>query len=258
MMQFLRRHFEKIILSAVLAGLGAAAFWLFEAVTEAKRQPGSPMGSAPHAKPWAPVDLAPLRGALQGLTEAPALSLSDDHNLFNSVTWKMRRDGWLFKQTKEGPNALTVTDIRPLYYTIRLDKVAGESFFLIAKHAFGPEKKWVATINDKGTKTAPLPCVIVGTNDALENPAKLQVLIPETKETNVITAKDPYKRVEGYEVDLKYNASDTNNVFLKKHVDDTLPLSGDTYKIIAITKNAVRVQNVGTSKMDEREWNGGQ
>jgi len=257
-MQFLRRHFEKIILSAVLAGLGAAAYWLFVAVTEAKRQPGGTMGSAPHAKPWEPVDLGPLRGALKGLTDAPPLSLSDEHNLFNPVTWKMRRDGWLFKQTKEGPTALTVTDIRPLYYTIRLDKVLGESFSLIAKHAFGPEKKWVAMLNDKGLKTAPFPCVIVGTNAALENPATLQVLIPETKATNAITAKEPYKRVEGYEVDLKYNASDTNNVFLKKHVDDTLPLSGETYKIIAITKNAVTVQNVGTSKRDVREWNGGQ
>lgn len=256
MMQFLKRHYEKIILSAVLAGLGAAAFWLFEAVTEVKKQISTTSAALP-AKPWAGADLTTLRNALNSLKDVPPFSLSSEHNLFNPVTWKISPDGRLFKQLKEGPSALAVTGIRPLLYTIRYDNQAGLGFYLIAKHAMGKEFRWFAEKGDKGPKTRPFPCVIVGTNDASQTPAKLQVLIPETGETNLVTATQPYQRVEGYETDMKYSGSDSTNVFTRMHAGDSLKLSGESYKIIAITTNAVTVQNIGTSKKDEREWNGG-
>ncbi len=254
-MQFLKRHFEKIILSAVLAGLGAAAFWLFAAVREAKSP--TTFGTPPPAKPWVAVDLTALRNALKGLKDVPEFSLSDDHNLFNPVTWKMSHDGRLFKMNREGPMALTVTEIVPLYYTIRLDKQAGEAFQMVAKHPMGPEVRWFGAYNDKGPKNKPYPCVIVGTNAAQETPAKLQVLIPETGQTNLVTATEPYQRVELYEASMKYNASDSTNVFNKKHVNDTLQLSQEEWKIIAITSNTVTVQNTRTAQKSQREWNGG-
>jgi len=256
-MQFLKRHFEKIILSAVLAGLGAAAFWLFDAVTRAKTQTGPAAGKASTAKPWSNLDLTPLRTTLKNMTDAPIITFSGEHNLFNPVTWKLARDGRLFKQIKEGPSALTVTDIRPLYFTIRLDRQAGESFNLVAKHPFGPEWSFYASFGDKGTRARPFPCVIVGTNDAFQNPPKIQILIPDTKETVTLTAADPYKRVEMYEADMKYNASDTNNVFNKAHTGDRLRLSGEPWKIIAITTNAVTLQDRNL-KREERDWSGGQ
>jgi hypothetical protein len=255
-MQFLKRHFEKIILSAVLAGLGAAAFWLFDAVTRAKTQTGPAAGKAPTAKPWTSPDLTPLRTTLKNMTDAPTIAFSGEHNLFNPVTWKLARDGRLFKQIKEGPSAVTVTDIRPLYFTIRLERQAGESFNLVARHPFGPERSFFPSFGDKGPKTAPYPCVIVGTNDAFQNPPKIQILIPDTKETVTLTAADPYKRVEMYEADMKYNASDTNNVFNKQHVGDRLRLSGEPWKIVAITTNAVTLQD-RTLKREERDWSGG-
>ena len=256
-MQFLKRHFEKIILSAVLVGLGAAAFWLFEAVTEAKTQRGPNLEKPPPNKPWVPLDVTLLRTTIKNLKEAPDFTLSGDHNLFNPVTWKMSKDGRLFKQLKEGPDALTVTDIRPLEYTIKLDSKAGEGFYIVAEHPMGKHAKWFANINDKGPKTAPYPCVIVGTNEALQDPPKIQILIPETKETVTLLANQPYKRVEMYKTNLKYNASDTNNVFTKQHINDRLRLSGETWKIVAITNNAVTLSNLHSSKRETKEWNGG-
>jgi hypothetical protein len=257
-MQFLKRHFEKIILSAVLVVLGAAAFWLFDAVTKAKRQKGPNFEKPTANKPWKGPDLAPLRNTIQSLKAAPDFTLSGDHNLFNPVTWKVLRDGRLIKQLKEGPDALTVTDIRPLEYTIRLDQKTGDSYSMAAKHPLQPEKKWYESFGDKGSRTAPYACVIVGTNDALQDPPKIQIFIPETKETVTVSANQPYRRVEMYEADLKYSASDTNNVFTKQHVGDkSLRLSGESWKIVAITSNSVTLSNLRSSKRETKEWNGG-
>ena len=51
-MQFLKRHWEKILLSAVLAGLGAAAFWLSVAVKEAAQETKAKLRQASKSKPW--------------------------------------------------------------------------------------------------------------------------------------------------------------------------------------------------------------
>jgi hypothetical protein len=257
-MQFLKRHFEKIILSAVLVGLGAAAFWLFEAVTEAKRQKGPNFEKPPPNKAWVGPDLAPLRNTIHSLKEAPDFTLSGDHNLFNPVTWKVSRDGRLFKQLKEGPDALSVTDIRPLEYTIRLDKQAGLGFYLIAEHPMGKPRSRFQGFKETGPKPDPFPCIIVGTNDALQTPPKIQILIPDTKETVTLTGNAPYKRVELYEADLKYSASDTNSVFTKQHVGDKpLRLSGESWKVVAIASNSVTLSNLRSSKRETKEWNGG-
>jgi hypothetical protein len=60
--------------------------------------------------------------------------------------------------------------------------------------------------------------------------------------------------VEGYEADLIYSASDLTNAFPKKHVEDALQLSEDSFKIIAISSNAVTVQDTRTSQKREKQW----
>jgi hypothetical protein len=261
-MQFLKRHFEKIILSAVLAGLGVAAFWLSVAVKEATDETKTKLKQPSKTKSWEPVNLAVLRDGLMSLTNPPAFSLSGDHNLFNPVTWKVRRnEGFPFKATITGPTALVVTDIRPLYFTLSLESRQGEDGFnLIAKHDWhdvGPTLRWFARVGEKATVRKPYP--IVGTNGAPDNPAMLilQVKIPETDEVVAVSSNAPYKAVEGYEADLDYKASDMTNQFLRKHVDNLLYLSWEPYKIIAIASNTVRVQNTNTLQNTEREWKGG-
>jgi Lhr-like helicase len=91
----------------------------------------------------------------------------------------------------------------------------------------------------------------------LQTPPKIQILLPDTKETVTLTGNQPYKRVELYEADMKYNASDTNSVFTKQHPGDKVKLSGETWKIVVITNNAVTLSNLHSSKRETREWNGG-
>jgi hypothetical protein len=261
-MQFLRRHFEKIILSAVLAGLGAAAFWLSVAVSKAKDAAPPATAVSPRSKEKAGVEsnVAEFRSALKALKEAPDFVLTGEHNLFNPVTWKMRPGGRPFKMKVGGAAALSVAEIRPYYFTITYEGPADVGFYLTAQHApgFGPKaKKQFAVTNEKPTELKPY--TIVGTNAAPEDPStpRLQLLIPETGGKVWVTTKEPYKRVEGHEADMKYSGSDNTNLFPKKHVGDSLPVSGEQFKIIAITNDAVRVQDGTTKQMTEIRWKEG-
>ena len=49
--QFLKQHYEKIILSVLLLALGAAAFWLYTSVQEANTQMTPVNTQAPPGKP---------------------------------------------------------------------------------------------------------------------------------------------------------------------------------------------------------------
>lgn len=260
-MQFLKKHFEKIILSAVLVGLGAAAFWLSIAVTEEKKLLTEGFVSPPPAKPLPGVEsnLALLRGALQTLTNAPSLSLSGEHNLFNPVTWKRTSDGKLFKMTRSGVDALVVTNITPLYFTITLDSKVGEGYRMIAQPPKVPKRpNMIVRVGQKPSPFQPFT-ILSATNGAPGNPSPLALtlLIPETKQTVTLTTNAPYRRLVGYEADLLYSGSDTTNPFPKKGVDDLLRFSGESFKIIDIASNSVTVQDARTAQKTEKEWSGG-
>ena len=253
-MRFLKKHFEKLILSAVLAGLGAVAFWLYVAVEEVKKEPPIRYGPPAKVTPMTNLDLSALSAALANMTNAPALELSGEHNLFNPVTWKRKANGDLVKMTRQGAAALTVTEIRPLYFTISLDKPMIDGFWIIAKHALGRPVRWFGLKGVAATPTKPYPIINVVTNAGA---VVLQVRIPEADVVVPVSSNAPYQKVEGYEADFKYNASDSTNGFAKLHVGDPLWLSGESFKILAITSNAVTVQDNRTAQKTEKQWNGG-
>jgi len=254
-MQFLKRHFEKIILSAVLAGLGVAAVWMALAVKAVPPDLAAGISNAPPAKAWTNLDMAGYSNALRTLKQEPEFTLTGEHKVFNSGTWKMLRDGKLVKVTKSGVDALSVTDIRPLYFTISLESQASDGFYLISRHALKPPVRYFETTKgEKASDRKPYP--IVGTNSASGNPSMiiLQVSIPETGETVSVSRDAPYRSLEFYEVDLKYSASDVTNKFSNKYLNDTLQLSEDSFKIIAITSNAVTVQDTRIGQKTEKLW----
>jgi hypothetical protein len=258
-MQFLKRHFEKIILSAVLAGLGAAAFWLYAAVEEARSKtnaPSSPVAAKP--LPSVETNLVPLRAALKTLNQPPSFDLTGNHNLFNPVTWKKLRDGSLIKMTKAGADALVVTDIKPLYFTITFQSQVGDGFYLIAQPPSGPKMpRQYYRLNEKPDKVH--VGTIVGTNAAPDKPGALtlQLRLTNSDDVVLVSSTAPYKRVEGYEVDMRYSGSDATNFFTSRHVGDPLLFSGESFKILAIASNAVTVQDTRTAQKTEKEWNRG-
>ena len=118
-MQFLKKHYEKIILCTVLLGLAAAAIVMGSVITKLQEEVSQPVSEPPHnTKQVVPLDLTADLLALAQITNPPPVVLSGDHNLFNPVTWRRKPNGELLKILKTGPDALKITGITPLYTVI--------------------------------------------------------------------------------------------------------------------------------------------
>jgi hypothetical protein len=275
-MEFLKRHYEKIVLCVVLLGLAAAVMWMRTAIgTPEQGQPeGPPQGASPRpgpgrrgaarpgsAQPATPkvMDLSEDVQSLAQMTNPPTVILSGAHNLFNPVTWKRKTNGELFKVLQSGPEALRITDIIPLYTVISYDRPSAEAgvyVLSVQEHVEGQQVGTTAHKTTEYVKKDQKPkrgfYIIRGIKGAENEPSELNLEIPQTGETNVwIATNNPYKRVDSYLVDLKYDPE--TKVLSKQRVDDWIKLDNEPYKIVEITSNAVRVES-STTKVTEIKW----
>jgi hypothetical protein len=131
-MEFLKKHYEKVILSVILALLAVALALLpgrIEGIRiELQERRDSLIKSA---KNYPQINMAEFFAALSGLTNYPVVKLSGEHNLFTPVLWLVDANGQIVKVVSEkqvGPQALKITKISPLYYIISLERVSGSSY----------------------------------------------------------------------------------------------------------------------------------
>src|SRR5262245_51013145 len=118
-MQFLKKHYEKIVLSVVLLGLAAASAALPLMVSQAQEQIENMATSVKRAKakPWPPLDLTTNQEPIRRIEGPVRVQLAGGHNLFNPVKWLRRGDGTIRKivtGNEMGVGALRVTKIEPL------------------------------------------------------------------------------------------------------------------------------------------------
>ena len=242
--QAFKLHYEKIILSLVLAGLAAAVWFLYdESMNEEETTRTYIVGvGARKVKPVKPVDVSSYQNALKMAQNPPPLILSGPHNLFNPVKWQRRPDGTLIKiQTgKEvGPDAMIITRITPLYYIIALDRIgnAGGYYMGVTREAaerpvdrFKKQKYVTPNVTNEFFTLRE----IKGTP---EDPTELILELADTKERVSVAKSKDFKRAVGYEVDLKYPVE--NKSYPKLRLGSTVTVAGDQYIIVAISENEV-------------------
>lgn len=254
-MEFVKRHYEKILLSLVLLGLAGAAAWLPIAIKDARQDLDAAVGQPPNPKPLSPVDLTKEKAALDHLKNPPVVVLSGGHNLFNPVTWK-RTSTNLIKILVEGPEALVVKDIRPLFTKITFERVAGSGYYIGLEVHSKKQPQIYAKINDK-PKARDI-FVVREAKGPPEDPTELVIELLETQEKVSITKAQPFQRIDGYAADLFYPPD--NKTFPNRSVgdsrSDSVTLGGETYKMVAITNNAVRVSADSTTKQTTIIWTG--
>jgi hypothetical protein len=241
--QVFKLHYEKIILSLVLAGLAAAVWFLYEAsMNEEEMNRTYIVGVGTRkVKGVKPVDLSSYQSALKLAQNPPALILSGGHNLFNPVKWQRRPDGTLIKiQTgrEVGPDAMIITRITPLYYMISLDRVNAGGFVMgvtreAAERPLERKKKQKFVTLNVTNEFFTLR-EVKGTP---EDPSELVLELADTKERVSVAKSKDFKRPVGYEVDLKYPVENKN--YLNQRVGSTLTVAGDQYIIVAILENEV-------------------
>lgn len=262
-MEFLKKHYEKILLSVVMLGLGIAAAYLPIMVKEAEQQAKAadeapaPSNTARKAKKGNEtayaLDFSKEKNALEALSHPPVLEFSGEHRLVNPMTWKAKGDGSLMKVLVEGAEALTIKTNYPLYTTISFDRSAGSGggYFISTQQKSGRKISEFIKVNEKNKTGLYTLKSVEGPED---DPTSLTIELVATGQKVKITKTEPYKIVDGYLVDLRYEPEQKN--FLKQTINDTLTFSGGTYKIVYITNNEVRVQSNQTSKQTTITWNG--
>jgi hypothetical protein len=250
-MQFLKKHYEKIILCVVLLSLAAASIWMGEVITKLKEEVNQPVFEGAHkAKPLVPLDLSTDLLALAQVTNPPPVVLSGEHN---PVTWRRKANGELLKVLKTGPDALSVTNIAPLYTVIGYDHPSGNgAVYIMSLQMHSAKRPLEYAKMDEKTKSGLY--IIRGIKGAADNPTELQLEISETGETVWISANNPYKRVDGYLADMKYDPE--SRTLLKERVNETFTLDNEQYKIVEITNDVVRVQSIKNTKITTIKWNG--
>ena len=260
-MEFLKKHYEKIVLCVVLLGLAGAVLWMKSAIEKARLQvPETSGGPPPRTAPPVPLDLSNDQQALAQITNRPTVVLSGEHNTFNPVTWKRKSNGDLIKVIKTGPDALIVTNFVPRYTIISYVRAAE-----------GPTPVYVFSVqrdldlnqpNSTKAKTefvsmtkkkSRLVLLVRGIKGAENEPSEINLEITDTGDTNVwVSTNSPYKHVESHLADLKYDPELLT--MLKKKVKDEISLDSEPYIIVEITNNAVRVQSRRTTKVTEIKW----
>lgn len=261
-MEFLKKHYEKMVLCLVLLGLAGAVLWM-KAVTEKVKASldGAAVGPPPRTAPPQPLDLSAYQLALAQMTNPPAVVLSGAHNLFNPVTWKRKANGDLLKIIKTGPDALMVTNIVPLYTVISyVNPIDGPIYVMGIQsnvdltQGIPRAAKHVYPKLDEVSKNNAWPFVIRGFRGDATNPTELNLEITATGDTNVwVSTNQPYKLVESYYADLRYDP-DPSLSLLKKRVKDDINLDNEPYTIVRITNDAVTVQSKRITKMTALKW----
>jgi hypothetical protein len=253
-MEFLKAHYEKIILSVVLLGLAAAAALMPIKVSQEKQRAEERQSSIINRKvdPLKPVDLTTNAIVLARLEQPARFKYGGEHNIFNPVRWQRRPDGGLLKGSETGVNALKVTEIKPLHFRVTFDGLSPS-----------PDRYQLSVLKETGKSSRPIPRLaglkeknnmftleeIIGDP---QNPTGAKVLLEGEKEPVIVAKDKPFERVIGHSADFHYDPENRNWKDLT--VKDELVFGGETYNIVAITENQVVISAKSNKKQTTLEY----
>src|SRR5579862_8914115 len=242
-MDFLKRHYEKIILGLVLVGLAVAvAFIPFKVSSERKDLDAKRDSLIPRSvKPLTNLDLTLSQTALKRVAAPMVLDFSAPHRLFNPMPWQKAANGQLIKYDDShiGPKAVNITKVTPLYLIITLDNVnisdAGPRYVIgIQKEAATvasqrAKKETYSKLNDKSDMFT-----LRKVDGPAENPTKLTLELNDSGEMVAVTKEQPFKRVDGYMADLRYDPE--KQTWSNCRLGRSIHFNGEDYNVVAISQ----------------------
>ncbi len=246
-MDFIKKHYEKLVLSVVLLAVAVAAFLLVVEVGNVKQMLADQLQQRTTTKgtPLQPVDLSTNQAVVNRLAKRVQFSLDGDHNTFNPGTWDKSGDGFRRKPGRAGLAGLAITRITPLNLVVVFKGVAGTSespryqISITKEYEKVPgQRRPNITSLEAGTKdTRLIPLQLIEVRGPKADPSELVCELIDNRERFVISRDKEFRKAFGFSADLRSEGRD----FLAKRVDDSLVLAGVTYKIVAIGKDELVV-----------------
>jgi hypothetical protein len=260
-MDFLKKHYEKIILSLVLLGLVGALVFL-PVLISIDQQKLDDMKNAvlvKSPKPLPFLDMSQFDNVLGRLNSPVGYDFSTTNKLFNPMQWQITADKKLIKiknGSEIGAEAVVITKIAPLYFVLTLDSVITNALGAPPRYVIDVERpaavnpalrrrtQRFASVDDPKTDIFTLQRVV----GAAENPDQLILKLADTGETVTLSKDKPYQRPDAYTADLKYDPEKFSKT--AQRIGAVLKCNGDDYNIIAISQNEV----VLLQESNQKRW----
>jgi len=255
-MDFLKKHYEKILLSVVLLGLvGALVFMsvIIPSEQEKVRAIGVGIISAP-VRPLTNLDLTMQSNIVGQVQSVYQLDFDTTNKLFNPVDWVRTPDGRIIKAWGIGPRAAVVTSITPLFTILTLESVGTNEFG--ARYVVGVERQAAlsAALQHKQSRYVSMDdpkkdiFTLIQVKGRPENPDALVLRLADTGQTVMLSQGKPFQRVDGYKTDIKYDPEHLN--WYSQRIGGRLVFGGDVYTIVDIDSNVV----VLSAQSNQKKW----
>lgn len=252
-MDFIKKQYEKILLSAVLLALAVGAFLLTLRVESVKvhiTEQGNIRRNRSKAE-LVPINLSTNIEALERLAKPIVFNFSGSHagghNLANPVRWIKDRNGQVVQERPgvgRGPSGLSLTRTIPLPLLVSFEGAAGTGDDL--RYLFRIEKQYArkadarratvvsVTLNNKTPDSLFSLREIHGPKEA---PTEVVIEMLDGGERLVLSREKRFSRPMGYMADFRYDFESKS--FSSKRLDDSVQIGGRNYKVVAISKDEV-------------------
>jgi hypothetical protein len=253
-MDFLKKHYEKMILGAVLLGLAGAGLYLPIAVSGIRTQLEESIRPT-KPKEFQPKDLKNQLGLIKRSSTPPKVRLAGPgHNTFNPVGW-FDNNGTLIKDRfygRKGPNAIQIVTTSPLYLKIafntkkEVDPGNPRYSFSVTREAAekrSERRKMTRIARARGKNDIFILKEVKG--DPLRPTEFLLELLASNK-TITVSALEEYTEVAGYSATLDYAAG--KRKFSSQMKGDKISVEKRNYEIVFVSESEVVLADEKTSK----------
>lgn len=258
-MEQLKEHYEKAILGLAMLALVYVAYGVLtdnseEAIAEQIQARSRP--ALEQKKEMPPMEMRGYHATLARLEKGETLNLSNPHNLFNPVQWRVTRQGTTLKVelgNEIGAGAIELSETRPLYLKIEYRGTTGTAQktryrFAVTREAAETKKKRLrmtttAQLNDRDTRDQFTLIKIVGDP---ADPTAFELQLANNAGNITVEKGKLFQRIDGYTATLKYPPD--NKTYANKRVRDKLFFADDGHNIVAIEASEVVLSTASTSK----------
>lgn len=255
-MDFLKKHYEKLLLGLVLIGLLLAIGSLPILISREKENLNTLVTSLTHPKvnELTNIDLAGPEATLKRMDTPVVVNFSAPHRLVNPMTWQQTKEGKLILSASTGPSKATVTNITPLFTIIQLGTITTASDGTVS-YDISLERQAAAKAVDRRARSSRMTLKrkteffeLTAVNGPADNPTNLVLTLNDTGETANLSKDKPFKRIDGYMASINYDLEKKS--WKDRRVGDSLSFNGEDYIIVAITQNEV----VLSAKSNQKKW----
>ena len=246
-MDFVKKHYEKVLLGVVLLGLVVAVALLYFKINSEKAELEQQRETRrPNPKELEEVNLGRGESTLKILEGKIVLDLGGAHNVVNPVMWMKGPDGKIFKQETGGgfgPAAVKVVRIDPLYLVVSYERtnVAGYEIAIERQAAAKASERARTTrtvnVNDRRDSTTLFTLLDVK-KDPAGNPVELVLEMVDSGKKITLNPPNAYKEVAGYKTTLRY-PPENNREFRDCYRDSEIRIEGESYIVLPISETEV-------------------